>query len=108
MMDNNIIKELEFKEFLGKLKDCMRELNNYCDKNSGIDADIASDIEIIIMEDVVNDKREHNDKIKNIIRLYHIADFIYGFTFHKDEFNTLSKIMLNIMTLIEDYGFLDY
>ncbi len=110
-MTDNRIKEVEFKKFLERLKMYINELDNYCDLNYGLEADItvdiAMDIKDIIKEDIINDKREYDDKVKSIIRLYHIADFIYGFTFHKDEFNRLSKIMLNIMTLIEDYGFLD-
>lgn len=106
-MSGNKIKEVEFKEFLGKLKAYINELDNYGNSNYGLEADVAMDVKDIITEDIINDKREYEDKIKSIIRLYHITDFVYGFTFHKDEFNRLSKIMLDIMTLIEDYGFLD-
>ncbi len=108
MTGSNIIKDLmEFKEFLGKLKDCMIELNNYCDKSSGIDADIAGEIEIIIREDIINDKREHSDKVKSVVRLYYIADFVYGLIFYKDEFHGLLVIVRKIMELVEDYEFLN-
>ncbi len=112
MTGSNIIKDLmEFKEFLGKLKTYINELDNYCDLNYGLNADItvdiAKDVKDIIEEDIINDKREYDNKVKSIVRLYHVVDFVYGFTFNKDEFSALSKIMLDIMTLIEDYGFLD-
>ena len=110
-MSGNKIKEVEFKEFLGKLKTYINELDNYCDLNYGLNTDItvdiARDVKDIIEEDIINDKREYDDKIKSIVRLYHVVDFVYGFTFNKDEFNALSKIMLDIMTLIEEHGFLD-
>ncbi len=103
------MKETEFRKFLGKLKGCAGELNVYYDTRSSIDLgivrDIARDIVTITKEDIINDKREYSDKIKNIIRLCHVVDFAYGLTFHKDEFHELLVIVRRIMGLIEDYRF---
>ncbi len=100
------MKETEFEEFLVKLKKFIKELSDYYNKYSEYDADIARDVKNIIEEDIINDKREYDDKIKSIIRLYHIVDFVYGLIFTNDELYELSEIMRNIMNLIEEYEFL--